>query len=334
MRILMRRGPFVSAAVLATAFCATSSAQSRYATQIVSFSQGGGGGIFVTANLLGGPEGGGPGAGSLDVLTLGEGGNVVLGFDVDITDGPGADFSVFENGFLIGSSKNVFAEVAFVEVSTNGVDFARYPTRYAPPSAGGTPIGTFGGMSGGAPVLANVNVDPTAPFDPVRSGGEAFDLADLAGHPSVVAGLVDLSLIRYVRLVDVLANELDSLGTPIPAAGGADFDAVAVLNDTLEPTGGPICDLSVDGAGFLELRLGDPDGFFDLNLSTLSNAWSLTPLPLDVLLQLFTITSFDGNVLVLRSVAPVTGVPLRAVLAVSVQDFAGQIAGDHAYIQG
>ena len=52
------------------------SAQSRFATQVVSFSQGGGsGGIFNTSNILGGPRGAGFGAGSLHVLTLGEGGS-------------------------------------------------------------------------------------------------------------------------------------------------------------------------------------------------------------------------------------------------------------------
>src|SRR5262245_13674551 len=175
-------------------------AQSPFATQVVSFQQGTGGGIFVTQNILGGPLGGGLGAGSLDVLTLGEGGNVVLGFDVALRDGPGADLAVFENGFQFGAG-NVFAEVAFVEVSTNGADFARFPSDYGPPAGGGTPIGTWEGLAGGTPVVANVSTDPDSPFDPVTAGGEAFDFADLASDPLVVGGQVDLQGIHFVRLV-------------------------------------------------------------------------------------------------------------------------------------
>src|SRR6187549_3614475 len=108
-------------AAFVAALCGSLSAQSPFATSVVSFQQGTGSGIFVQQNILGGPLGAGFSNGSLDVLTLGEGGSVVLGFAVAIQDRPGADFSVFENGF--GGSFGVFAEIAFVEVSTDGVSF-------------------------------------------------------------------------------------------------------------------------------------------------------------------------------------------------------------------
>ena len=72
--------------------------------------------------VLGPPDGRGPEAGGLDVLSLGQGGSIVLGFgDSVIIDGPGPDFIVFENPFWVGGdSTNVFAELGQVEVSEDG----------------------------------------------------------------------------------------------------------------------------------------------------------------------------------------------------------------------
>ena len=50
--------------------------------------------------VLGPPVGGGALAGSLDVVSLGFSGEIVLCFEPNaIVDGPGADFIVFENAF-------------------------------------------------------------------------------------------------------------------------------------------------------------------------------------------------------------------------------------------
>ena len=50
--------------------------------------------------VFGPPDGRGNSSGSLDVLSLGAGGEIVLGFgDRAIVDGPGPDFIVFENSF-------------------------------------------------------------------------------------------------------------------------------------------------------------------------------------------------------------------------------------------
>lgn len=308
-------------------------AQSPFATQVVSFQQGGGSGSFDTQKILGGPLGAGLGGGSLDVLTLGEGGTVTLGFDLVLHDGPGADFTVFENGFVFSPQGDVFAELAFVEVSSDGVAFARFPTRYAPPLGGGNPMGTSAGLTGGAPVIANVATAPESPFDPVTSGGEAFDLADLAGDPTVVSGDVDLAAIRFVRLVDVAPGDVDSFGTPIPSSVNADIDAVAVLNHTTEPAGHPVCDLAIDAQGFLVLRLGDPDGFFDLDFATLSASASLVGFSFLDLLPALQVTAFDGNLLTFRSTAPVPSAGVTALLAVSVRDLAGTLAGDQVALQ-
>ena len=51
-----------------------------------------------------------------DAVSLGRGGAITLGFDAPIRDGLGFDFAVFENSF-----SDAFLELAYVEVSSNGV---------------------------------------------------------------------------------------------------------------------------------------------------------------------------------------------------------------------
>lgn len=203
---------------------------------------------------------GGPTGGSLTVpsttglYNLGVGGSITLGFGDEaqpsvIRDGDGADFIVFENAFFAGGNPAAsFAELMFVEVSSNGTDFARFPT--SAPTAGTAgfmavvdPAGAAG-FAGVSPVLANVDTHTIDPFDPAAAGGDAFDLADLLGQPEVIDGSVDLQAISFLRLIDVLGDGSlsDSGGAPIFddsgfTNNGADLDAVAVINGVVpEPT--------------------------------------------------------------------------------------------------
>jgi hypothetical protein len=214
-----------------------------------------------TTLTLGGPRGGGPTQQGLHVLNLGVGGNLTLGFDSvtaprAIADAPGADFLVFENSFYAdGEPTAAMAELMFVEVSSNGADFARFPVESATAAAVG-PFGTINpadvvGFAGVHPVLANVASNAIDPFDPAAAGGDAFDLASLATHPLVTAGTLDLANVRFVRLVDVLGDGTlsDRLGRPIYDAidtptetgnGGADVDAVAVIHGVPEPSTGVV----------------------------------------------------------------------------------------------
>jgi hypothetical protein len=305
-------------------------AQSRFATAVVQFNQGTGGGIFNTANILGGPQGAGLGAGSLNVLTLGDGGSAVLGFDTTIVDGPGADFTVFENGFVIGSGPNVFAEIAYVEVSSDGATFARFPSRFLGP---GSKMGALRGLAGGLPVLSNVLTNSISPLDAVVSGGEAFDLADLANHPTVLAGQVNLAAIGFVRLVDCLPTDLDSLGSSLPGSGGADFDAIAVLNAGHDPLGSkPFCDLSIDPQGRIVIELGDPQGFADLDLLSLRASIDLVPFDLLSLASLFQVTAVSPEKVTLSSPMPPAG--LRFALGLSTADLGGLRSTDQVMVQG
>ncbi len=159
-------------------------------------------------------------------VSLGDGGWITLSFPLPIEDGPSVDFVVFENAFSFGGQ--VFAELAFVEVSSNGVDFARMPaiSRIA------RNLGAWDGIASSETYNLAGNFE----------GGTGFDLADLADDPLVTSGMVNLFDIRYVRVVDVIGDRangatFDALGNavadPYPtafASGGFDLTGVAVMN--------------------------------------------------------------------------------------------------------
>jgi hypothetical protein len=318
-------------------------ASAQFATQVVDYSPGtlGSGEVSTTANVLGGPVGGGLATGSTDVLSLGEGGSVTLGFDVTIADGPGVDFTVFENAIEFG---DVFAEVFFVEVSTDGSVFARFPTSYVgpqdPPDFTLMPYGTYDGFGGHQPVLANVFTGANDPFDPARSGGESFDLAALADRPEVLSGAVDLAQIHFVRLVDAPTGggSTDSAGHPVfdsrnnpTGANSADVDAVAVIQHTgtLSPHQ-PEVDLFLDADGHLNLSLSDPDG--DLDLASLRGSFRLRRANRFRLANLFTEQTAIPGGKIWRTGFPVAG-HLMGSLAISIRDLAGNFSADQIFLQ-
>ncbi|MBU0487324.1 MAG: T9SS type A sorting domain-containing protein [Bacteroidetes bacterium] len=165
---------------------------------------------------LGKPDAGG-------TLSLGDGGVATVSFDVDIADKPGPDFAVFENSF-----DNTFLELAFVEVSSDGISFVRFPSISL--TSDTIQIGTFG------------TVDATKVHNlagKYRAGyGVPFDLAELTD-----TSLIDIHEIRYVRVIDVVGSidsayfSHDSNGniindpfpTPFPT-GGFDLSGVGVIH--------------------------------------------------------------------------------------------------------
>lgn len=177
-------------------------------------------------------------------------GSIVVSFQATIFDGSGADFAVFENAGAFFDSHDVdfiFAELAFVEVSSNGTDFARFPATSLNIEPDGntpdpnhdqlyTPFGRdFAGVN-------TTNVHNLAGIHPTLVG-TPFDLNELTGDPLVTLDTVDLSQIRYVRFVDIPGEGsfTDSLGNPILDAwhsvesGGFDLDAVGAIHAVPEP---------------------------------------------------------------------------------------------------
>ncbi len=305
-------------------------AQSFFAAQVLASNTNGnaGGGIFQPANALGAPQG------VLHVHSLGIGGDLVLGFAVPIADGPGADLIVAENPFRTSPGGiDTFAETMFVEVSSDGVHFARMPARYfgppvAPGPFGTVPVGTYSGLAGQTPVLATL---PGADArDVVEAGGDAFDLADLAGDPLVVLGVVDLQAIACVRLVDVPSGQaLDSRGTPIldPGAGSADVDAVTAIHQRgLVDPSGPRVALTVAVDGTAVLRIEDPDGWQDLDPASLRAALFGIPVDAFGLLSAFALQQADALGFTLVQPAPLPP-SLLFTVAFSVKDRAGHRSG-------
>jgi hypothetical protein len=161
-------------------------------------------------------------------VSLGDHGTLTIRLAGPVTDGPGDDLVVFENGFDVGGL--VYAELAFVEVSSDGAVFARLPAFCRRTE----PTGTWD------------VVDPADYYNLAGNlvGGTGLDLQDLvlAGHPDVLSGAVDLGAIEYVRLVDVIGDlgpggTVDHLGRPVsdpyPTAtesGGFDATGVAALH--------------------------------------------------------------------------------------------------------
>jgi hypothetical protein len=194
--------------------------------------------------VTGGPRGLGLFQGALDVLSLGAGGSIVLELaDNVILDGPGVDFTVFENPFLTAVSGIVagtFAEPGRVSVSQDGVVwhvFAACATAPLEP-----PL--FQGCAGVFPGLSDVD-DPEAPHPgiptetpiseligvpvatlvpPEGSGGDSFDLAG-----------VGLTWARFVRVEDV-GPALGQAGTV-----GFDLDSVTAVHS------GPPTDANENG---------------------------------------------------------------------------------------
>jgi len=159
------------------------------------------------------------------VVSLGDSGVATLTFNPPISDGPGPDFAVFENSF-----SHFFLELAFVEVSSNGTDFYRFPATSNFPST--TQIGPFDNNSDPT-LLHNLAGKYRGQF------GTPFDLNEI----DTIAAL-DRTQITHVRLIDVVGSINPQYGSedkngnlindPYPtdfATGGFDLDAIGVINE-------------------------------------------------------------------------------------------------------
>ncbi len=196
------------------------SASASFVDEIVSFTPGtqaGFGQAELPAIILGPPEGAGDLQGSLDVLALGNGGEIVVRFmEAVICDGAGPDFTIFENAFHAGGLAGpVFAEVGIVAVSQDGETFFEFPYD----------AGELTGFAGLSPVHSHPDND-IDPLDPAVSGGDSFDLADLG-----------LAWAAYVRITDPGASIPDP-GNIVPPgnSAGFDLDAIAVLGGCAPPS--------------------------------------------------------------------------------------------------
>ena len=164
------------------------------------------------------------------LVSLGDGGNAVLTFDSPIYNGPGPDFAVFENPLENAQQPGFFfLELGFVEVSSDGVNYVRFPAISNVPES--PQVGSFGCVE---PQLVHNFAGKYAPLY-----GTPFDLDELPDD-----ALLDKNKITHVRIVDVVGTinpdyaTYDSEGHivndpwPTPfASSGFDLDAVGVIHD-------------------------------------------------------------------------------------------------------
>ncbi|GAA4238996.1 hypothetical protein GCM10022291_31600 [Postechiella marina] len=165
------------------------------------------------------------------VVSLGDGGTAVLTFEKPIVNNSGFDFAVFENSF-----SDTFLELAFVEVSSDGTNFFRFPSHSQTQTD--TQVGGFG------------SIDPTYINNFAgkyrASYGTPFNLDDIPDD-----AMLNKNAITHVKLIDVIGTidptyaTYDSYGnivndpyaTPF-SSSGFDLDAVGVIkNETLSTRG-------------------------------------------------------------------------------------------------
>ncbi|QXP61967.1 T9SS type A sorting domain-containing protein [Olleya sp. HaHaR_3_96] len=157
------------------------------------------------------------------VVSLGDGGEAILTFDTPIKDGAGFDFAVFENSF-----SDTFLELAFVEVSSDGVNYFRFPSHSQTQTD--TQVGGFGSVD--ARYINNL-------AGKYRSGfGTPFDISDIDD-----SALLDKNNITHVKVIDAIGSidpayaTYDSYGNIINepfstpyASSGFDLNAIGVIN--------------------------------------------------------------------------------------------------------
>lgn len=185
---------------------------------------------------------------SADVVSLGDGGWATLTFEKPIINGPGPDFAIFENGFEFNGAH--YGELAFVEVSTDGEVYIRFPA---------TSLTQTNTQLGGFDPFDRTDINNLAGKH-AAGYGTPFDLEELKDSTGI-----DINNIRFVRVIDVIGDinlpspSLDMQGNIINDpystpfwSGGFDLEAVAVINELQTPN---------RTVQFMDVALGN-DGLF------------------------------------------------------------------------
>ena len=161
------------------------------------------------------------------VVSLGDQGTALLTFDSPIVNRAGSDFAVFENAFA-----DTFLELAFIEVSSDGQRFVRFPAVSLTPDTEQIP--TFGTLD--ATKINNLAGKYRLTY------GTPFDLEDIKDSTGI-----DLNHITHSRIIDAggciqtTYATYDSQGhkvnDPWPTpfdTGGFDLDAVGVIHNAAQ----------------------------------------------------------------------------------------------------
>jgi hypothetical protein len=154
-----------------------------------------------------------------DVCSLGFGGEIVVGFkNFRIIDGPGADFSIFENVFFMDMLQKYFLEPATVSVSEDGVNFVDFPIDTL----------TLKGCAGTKPTHGSADMS-----DATACGGDAFDLADIG-----------VKVVNYIKIKDFCSYLKDHKEHPYYNASISGFDLDALVGFNFEKKGSDVVENS------------------------------------------------------------------------------------------
>ena len=267
---------------------------------------------WPASNVIGYPEG------TMGVTCLGDGGMATVTFASPICNREGPDFAVFENGFANAQNPNLwFLELGFVEVSSDGENFFRFPAY--------------------SNTQTETQLDGMGCIDPSQIHnlaskygamyGTPFELDEVPDDP-----LLDKDHITHVRIIDVIGNidleyaTYDCQGNPINdpwptpfASCGMDLDAVGVIHDIehfpAPPDEPPYIAHPVDDVIFnefpqsIEINLNgvvsdpdDPDENIIYSLVSNSNESELSVSLRGCLMVLTRLSSHEGEaILVLRA---------------------------------
>ncbi|MCP5464745.1 MAG: hypothetical protein H7A33_06965 [Deltaproteobacteria bacterium] len=147
--------------------------------------------------------------GSLDVVSLGSGGELIIEFANYLpVDGDGPDFTIFENPFY------PWYECAEISVSEDGENYFSFACDQYDEDE------VYAGCAGVG--VVNSDLETEDYLDPALSGGDTFDLADLGTDHG-------MSTVRFLKIKDIglcLPSEDDAYPNP----GGFDLDALVIIN--------------------------------------------------------------------------------------------------------
>ena len=173
--------------------------------------------------------------GTMGIVSLGDGGSATLFFDPPIVNGEGYDFAIFENGFFNPPDSDLaFLELAFVEVSSDGIEFVRFPP---------TSNTQFDKQINAFETIEAKNINNFA-GKYIVNYGTPFDIDILQYYTAKTT--LNLNYITHIKLIDVVGSinsefcSYDKNGTiindPFPTpynSSGFDLDAVGVIHNSI-----------------------------------------------------------------------------------------------------
>ena len=156
-------------------------------------------------------------------VSLGDSGIAIYTLSMPVFNGVGADFTLFENAF-----SSIFLELAFVEVSSDGINYFRFPSFSNTQDS--SQIGSFGNLD--ATYLHNLAGKYQVNY------GTPFDLDEISND-----SLLNKGNITHIKIIDVIGNITpefatydsqnrkinDPWPTPFPSSG-FDLDALGLIH--------------------------------------------------------------------------------------------------------